>query len=124
MDEMRSLVGTSSTRLPINITRWTQPTMSDREWDALYDELMAHGGAKPACVLPDSPTRRVGGAAAAANFEPHTHLARLWSMDKAQIEEALRGLGAPRGKAAGRGRGRRAVCCRPFPTWWSTNSTG
>ena len=39
-------------------------------------------------VLPDSPTRRVG-AEPLPEFEPHTHLARLWSMDKAQTKEAL-----------------------------------
>ena len=37
----------------------------------------------------DSPTRRVGGAIL-QGFEPHTHLARLWSMGKAQSVEALK----------------------------------
>lgn len=58
------------------------PTISDGEWDAMYDELSkleASTGER----LPDSPTRRVGGAVL-AGFEPHTHLARLWSMGKAQ----------------------------------------
>ena len=64
------------------------PTISDKEWDALYDELVqleAETGKR----LPDSPTRRVGGAVLAA-FEPHAHLARLWSMGKAQSIDALR----------------------------------
>lgn len=64
------------------------PTISDGEWDALYDELLrleAQAGER----LPDSPTRRVGGAVL-AGFEPHTHLARLWSMGKAQSIDALR----------------------------------
>ena len=58
------------------------PTISDREWDAMYDELVAlekQTGER----LPDSPTRRVGGEVL-SGFEPHTHLARLWSMGKAQ----------------------------------------
>ena len=58
------------------------PTISDREWDAMYDELTRlekETGER----LPDSPTRRVGGAIL-TGFEPHTHLARLWSMGKAQ----------------------------------------
>ena len=58
------------------------PTISDREWDAMYDELTAlekQTGER----LPDSPTRRVGGEVL-SGFEPHTHLARLWSMGKAQ----------------------------------------
>jgi len=38
--------------------------------------------------LPDSPTRRVGGAVL-AGFEEHAHLARLWSMGKAQSIDAL-----------------------------------
>lgn len=64
------------------------PTISDKEWDAMYDELLkleAEAGHR----LPDSPTGRVGGAVL-AGFEPHTHLARLWSMGKAQSIEALR----------------------------------
>lgn len=64
------------------------PTVSDREWDAKYDELVRmerETGER----LPDSPTRRVGGAVL-PYFEPHTHLARLWSMDKAQSVDALR----------------------------------
>lgn len=64
------------------------PTISDKEWDALYDELVrleAETGER----LPDSPTRRVGGPVL-SGFEPHTHLARLWSMGKAQSIEALR----------------------------------
>jgi len=63
------------------------PTISDREWDAMYDELTrleAESGVR----LPDSPTRRVGGAVL-EGFEPHTHLARLWSMGKAQSVDAL-----------------------------------
>ena len=64
------------------------PIVSDREWDAKYDELVRmerETGER----LPDSPTRRVGGAVL-PYFEPHTHLARLWSMDKAQSVDALR----------------------------------
>lgn len=58
------------------------PTISDKEWDVLYDELVkleAETGER----LPDSPTRRVGGEVL-PGFEPHTHIARLWSMGKAQ----------------------------------------
>lgn len=64
------------------------PTISDKEWDALYDELVRlekEMGER----LPDSPTRRVGGAVL-PGFEPHTHLARLWSMGKAQSIAELR----------------------------------
>ena len=63
------------------------PTISDREWDLMYDELVkleAETGER----LPDSPTRRVGGAVL-EGFEQHAHIARLWSMGKAQSIEAL-----------------------------------
>lgn len=63
------------------------PTISDKEWDEMYDELVrleAETGER----LPDSPTRRVGGAVL-EGFEQHTHIARLWSMGKAQSIEAL-----------------------------------
>ena len=60
--------------------------MSDDEWDAMYAQLRrleSETGER----LPDSPTRRVGGEVM-EGFEPHRHIARLWSMDKAQsIEE-------------------------------------
>ena len=64
------------------------PTVSDREWDAKYDELVRMER-ETGVRLPDSPTRRVGDAVL-PYFEPHAHLARLWSMDKAQSVDALR----------------------------------
>ncbi|MFB9329837.1 NAD-dependent DNA ligase LigA [Paenibacillus aurantiacus] len=63
------------------------PTVSDKEYDALYDELI--GLEKlTGVVLPDSPTLRVGGDIL-KGFEPHRHRARLWSLDKAQDNEDL-----------------------------------
>ena len=76
-----------------------EPTISDAEWDKKYDELRRmeeETGER----LPDSPTRRVG-AQPLANFEQHTHLARLWSLDKAQSEGALREWAARADKLAG-----------------------
>lgn len=64
------------------------PLVSDAEYDALYDELVRLER-ESGVVLPDSPTRRVGGAPQ-AGFMPHTHLARLWSMDKVRTEAGLR----------------------------------
>jgi len=63
------------------------PVISDKEYDALYDELVALER-ETGVVLPDSPTRRVGGEIL-KGFEPHRHRARLWSLDKAQTEEDL-----------------------------------
>lgn len=65
-----------------------EPTISDKEWDQLYDRLTAMER-ESGITLDDSPTHRVGGEPLAA-FEPHRHLARLWSMDKAQSVQALR----------------------------------
>lgn len=65
-----------------------EPTMSDDAWDAMYAQLRAleeETGER----LPDSPTHRVGGEVM-EGFEPHRHIARLWSMDKAQSVEEIR----------------------------------
>ena len=62
-------------------------TMSDDEWDRLYAELRALEEST-GIRLAASPTRRVGGEVM-AGFEPHRHIARLWSMDKAQSEEEI-----------------------------------
>lgn len=64
------------------------PLVSDKEYDALYDELVALE-AETGTVLPDSPTQRVGGELL-KGFDPHRHLAPLWSLDKAQNIEQLR----------------------------------
>lgn len=58
------------------------PTITDKEYDALYDELRALEG-ETGYIQPDSPTQRVGGEVL-DKFEKHTHLAKLWSLDKAQ----------------------------------------
>ena len=57
-----------------------EPTVSDSEFDALMDELRMLE-TETGVVLPDSPTRNVGGAVP-TSFEPHTHISRLWSLDK------------------------------------------
>ncbi len=64
-----------------------RPTVSDKEWDALYDEL-ALLERETGIVLPNSPTLRVGGDVL-KGFEPHRHRSRLWSLDKAQDTEDL-----------------------------------
>ena len=63
------------------------PTVSDKEYDTLYDELRALEGAD-GVVYPDSPTRRVGGEPI-KGFEKHTHIARLFSLDKSVSTEEL-----------------------------------
>ena len=63
------------------------PTVSDKEYDALYDELKRLE-AESGEVYPDSPTRRVGGEPI-KGFVKHTHLARLFSLDKSVTEAEL-----------------------------------
>lgn len=64
-----------------------EPDISDDEWDAMYAELRRLEE-KTGERMADSPTRRVGGAVM-EGFEQHRHIARLWSMDKAQSEEEI-----------------------------------
>ncbi|MGI5949047.1 NAD-dependent DNA ligase LigA [Peptoniphilus sp.] len=64
------------------------PIVSDKEYDTLYNKLLALEK-ETGTVLQYSPTTRVGGAIL-EKFEKHTHLARLYSLDKAQSEDELR----------------------------------
>ena len=63
------------------------PTVSDKEYDALYDELRKLEE-NSGVIYPDSPTRRVGGEPI-KGFEKHTHIARLFSLDKCVSGEEL-----------------------------------
>ncbi len=62
-----------------------EPTISDAEYDALYDELVSlekqYGFA-----LPNSPTQRVGAEPIKA-FSEHRHIARLQSLDKCKNKQ-------------------------------------
>ena len=62
-----------------------EPTIADKEYDALFDELKALEE-QTQVVLPDSPTHRVGGSPL-SSFTPHRHLGRLWSLDKVKTRE-------------------------------------
>lgn len=63
------------------------PSVDDVQYDRLYDELRRLEQ-ENGVVLPDSPTRRVGGEPL-KEFERHTHIARLYSLDKAVTEDEL-----------------------------------
>ena len=63
------------------------PKISDKEYDELYDELLRLEE-QSGIILPDSPTQRVGGDPLHC-FEPHTHIHRLWSLDKVRTREDL-----------------------------------
>lgn len=86
MDRMRELVDI--------LNRWAyeyyvldNPSVSDREYDRLYDELRELER-ESGTIFPDSPTRRVGGEPL-KGFRRHTHIARLYSLDKAVTEDEL-----------------------------------
>ena len=64
------------------------PTVSDGEYDKLYDELCSLE-LETGEVFFDSPTKRVGGEPISA-FEKHNHIEKLYSLDKATSEEQLR----------------------------------
>lgn len=63
------------------------PKVSDKEYDALYDELVKLEDST-GLIYNYSPTQRVGGELV-DKFQKHIHLGRLWSLDKSQNEGAL-----------------------------------
>lgn len=64
-----------------------KPEISDKDYDALYEELVALEK-ETGVILPHSPTQRVGHEIL-KGFEEHQHLSRLWSLDKAQNKDDL-----------------------------------
>lgn len=86
MDKMRELVDLLN-KYAREYYELDAPTVSDREYDALYDELRRMEE-ESGIVLPDSPTRRVGGEPISA-FKKHEHLSRLYSLDKSVTKEQL-----------------------------------
>ena len=86
MDRMRELVDM--------LNKWANeyyvldnPSVPDSEYDKYYDELR-HLEEQTGTVLADSPTRRVGGEPLKA-FSRHTHISRLYSLDKAVSSDEL-----------------------------------
>jgi DNA ligase (NAD+) len=64
------------------------PEISDAEYDRLYDELVRLEEAHPELVVPDSPTRRVGGPPS-DRFRKVDHLSPMGSLEKVTSEETL-----------------------------------
>ncbi len=67
----------------------SDPEIADAEFDALMKELERLEAENPDLVTTDSPTRRVGGRAA-AGFETVEHAQPMLSLDNAYSEEELR----------------------------------
>jgi DNA ligase (NAD+) len=65
-----------------------EPSISDAEYDRLFDELVAIEDANPDLVTPDSPTHRVG-APASDRFQKVRHLEQMGSLEKVATDEAL-----------------------------------
>lgn len=65
-----------------------EPTVSDKQYDELYNELLALEK-ENGTVFPDSPTRRIGGEPI-KEFKSHTHLKKLYSLDKCNSFDELR----------------------------------
>lgn len=63
------------------------PSISDVEYDRLYDKLLALEK-QTGIVLPDSPTKRVGDVVL-KKFETVKHFGRLYSLDKCQTKEGM-----------------------------------
>ena len=86
MDEMTSLKDRLN-ELAYRYYVLDDPAVSDAEYDALYDKLVALEKST-GVVLPDSTTRRVGGKPL-SKFEQVRHLGRLYSLDKCKTREEL-----------------------------------
>lgn len=66
-----------------------QPTISDREYDRLYSELVELEKAFPDLATPDSPTQRVGGEPL-KEFQPVQHLAPMLSLENTYSQQEVR----------------------------------
>lgn len=98
MNEYRKLIELINTHIN-NYYVLDKPTISDAEYDKLFDRLIEIEN-ESGYTAPDSPSRKVGGAPISA-FERHKHIARLYSLDKAQSFDELSDWYAKLVKAAG-----------------------
>lgn len=64
------------------------PSISDKEYDEKYDELVSLEK-EIGIILPHSPTQRVGDVIL-PEFQKYTHKAKLWSLDKSQTINGIR----------------------------------
>jgi len=77
------------------------PEISDREFDALMEELQKLEGEHPELITPDSPTQRVGGEPLAA-FITAAHLSPMLSIDNTYNEAEVREFDARIGRILGK----------------------
>ncbi len=81
MDRMHELVEELDKHI-YNYYVLDKPTISDAEYDKLYDELVKLEK-ESGIILPNSPTQRVGGEVL-EGFKKHKHEIQLFSLDKCQ----------------------------------------
>lgn len=86
MDKMRELVDILN-KYSYEYYVLDNPTVSDKEYDKLYDKLLELEK-QTGIVLFDSPTKRVGGEPI-STFKKHKHIERLYSLDKATNVEQI-----------------------------------
>src|SRR2546422_488367 len=87
----RKRIGELSEQLEEHNRRYYEeaaPTISDREYDRLYQELVDLETRFPELISPDSPTQRVGGRPLKA-FQPVAHLVPMLSLDNTYSEEEI-----------------------------------
>jgi DNA ligase (NAD+) len=89
IEELRRLINYHNYRYYV----LDSPEISDAEYDRLFRELVELETAYPSLVTPDSPTQRVG-APPAEQFESHTHLLPMLSLNNAFDEGELRAFDA------------------------------
>ncbi len=65
-----------------------QPSISDREYDRIYRELLELEAEHPELLTPDSPSQRVGGKPV-TEFPPHRHAAPMLSLDNTYSREEI-----------------------------------
>ncbi len=90
MDEAVKRIDVLIEKLNEHIYRYytlDNPSVSDAEYDALYDEL-GRLEKQTGTVRPDSPTLRIGGDVL-PGFEKQAHLRPLFSLDKVRSEDEL-----------------------------------
>jgi len=95
MPSSRSTVDTRAAELRQLLNRYLyeyhvldDPSVSDAEYDHLFDELVALEEERPELIAPDSPTHRVG-APASDKFQKVRHLEQMGSLEKVTTDEAL-----------------------------------
>lgn len=67
-----------------------QPVISDAQFDALFQKLVALEQAHPELAVPDSPTMEVGAAPTSDAFSDVEHLERMLSLDNVFSADELR----------------------------------